>query len=568
MYLNLLLFFAIFSFAISISYFYMFSHKQETVLQFWGFSWIAYSVSLLCLVFFLNHQNIMLLELRKVIDMFNLLLLLFGTYAFVHIKIPAYWYRFSLYLVLLAIICIIYGFDLYAFYWPISVYQIIVTAFTIYIIARYWKISKTEKVISLLVFLIWGVGKTVLSFTAISSILSGNAYVIEIILSNIVNFCILTLYIKQMGDKASLADALYQTVVNNAKDAIFYFKIRPYEAFEYVSPSVGTLTGYQPSDFYSNPRIYVQLVADNYFDIIEDAFHGNISHTDRHIIPFIRKNGETFWGEINFTVLKDEKDEPIAVEGILRDISMLKYAELTQISEKENRDKQLSYISHELRTPVTLIAGYLTAIEDGTLSSEAERSEAMKIITAKTMLLKTLIDDLEQLSRLETHQFTFDFTTYTITDLTDSLIKENHADIEASGFEVEFIFDAAKLQKHWIIADQNRINQVFSNIIVNALKYSADHKKIIVTFDLDYSEENFVVSVRDYGIGIPPDKLPYIFNRFYRDNNNAPTIHGRGLGLTICKEIIIAHGGKIAAVSNPDFIGSKFTFTIPLYKEL
>lgn len=567
MYLNLFLFFAIFSFVISISYFYMFSHKKETVLKFWGFSWIAYSVSLLCLVFYLNHESILFLELRKVVDMFHLLLLLFGSYAFIHIKIPAYWYRFSLYLVLLSIICIIYGFDLYAFYLPISVYQIVITAFTIYIISKYWNLSKTNKISAFLVFLIWGVGKTILSFTVIFSNSSDNAYVIEILLSNIVNFYLLTIYIEYLNNKSALEDTLYRTVVDNAKDAIFYYKLKPYEAFEYVSPSVDTITGYQPCEFYNNPRLYVQLVAENYFDIIEDAFHGKFTLKDKHIIPFIKKSGQTFWGEINFTVLKDTKGDPFAVEGILRDISMLKYAELTQINERERRNNQLAYISHELRTPITLIAGYLTALEDGTLSSEAEEKEAMKIITSKTMLLKNLIDDLEQLSKLETNQFSFDFMNYTITDITDYLIKENYADMDASGFEVELNVDKEKLQKYWIIADQNRINQVFSNIIVNAMKYSTEHKKIVIHFNLDPAEENFVVTVRDFGIGISPEKLPFIFDRFYRDNSNAATIKGRGLGLTLCKEIIIAHGGKIKAISNPDFVGSIFIFTIPLYNE-
>jgi PAS domain S-box-containing protein len=276
--------------------------------------------------------------------MFNLLLLLFGTYAFIHIKIPAYWYRFSLYLVLLAVISMIYGFDLYTFYLPISVYQIIITAFTSYIIIKYWNISRAEKLIALIVFLIWGTSKTVLSFEAVFPIDSGNVYVIEIILSNIVNFCILTLYVEQMSHKSGLANTLYRTVVDNAKDAIFYFRIKPYESFEYVSPSVTTLTGYTPSDFYNNPRLYVQLVGENYFDIVHDAFHGNILHTDKHIIPFINRNGETFWGEINFTVLKDDKDEPFAVEGILRDISMMKYAELTQIHEKKAETTALLYL--------------------------------------------------------------------------------------------------------------------------------------------------------------------------------------------------------------------------------
>ena len=567
MYLNLLIFFAIFSFVISISYLYMFSHKQERVLQYWGFSWIAYSVSLLFLVIYLHNQNILLLELRKVVDMFNLLFLLFSSYALIHIKIPAYWYRFSLYLVLLAMICMMYDFDLYAFYLPITVYQIVITVFTIYIIAKYWSIAKTEKLIALLVFSIWGIGKALLSFTVLFSILSYNTYFIEIVLSNVVNFCILTIYIEFMRNKSDLACNLYQTVVDNAKDAIFYYRIKPYEAFEYVSPSVYTLTGYPPSDFYNNPRIYVQLVTENYFDEVEDAFHGKIQHTDNHIMPIIRKDGQTFWGEMNFDVMKNEKDGVFAVEATLRDISIFKYAELTQIDAKENRNKQLSYISHELRTPITVIAGYLTAMEDGILNSKEERSEAMKIITSKTMLLKNLIDDLEQLSKLETHEFTFDFMTYTITDIADYLIDANHADIEASGFKLELIYDRTILQNYWIIADQNRINQVFSNIITNAIKYSAEYKKILIRFDLDTSKDYFEISVRDYGIGIPPEKLPHVFDRFFRDNSNPDAIKGRGLGLTICKEIVRAHGGIITAESNTNFIGSKFTFTIPLYKE-
>lgn len=105
MYFSRLVFFALFTFAASTLYFYIFSRKQEKFMQYWGFSWIAYSMSLLCLLCFFTSQNDLFLELRKVIDMFNLLLLLFGSYSYTHIKVPTYWYRFSLYLLLLAVIC-------------------------------------------------------------------------------------------------------------------------------------------------------------------------------------------------------------------------------------------------------------------------------------------------------------------------------------------------------------------------------------------------------------------------------------------------------------------------------
>ena len=96
MYFSWLVFIALFTFAASTLYFYIFSRKQEKFMQYWGFSWIAYSMSLLCLLCFFTSPNDLFLELRKVVDMFNLLLLLFGSYSYTHIKVPTYWYRFSI----------------------------------------------------------------------------------------------------------------------------------------------------------------------------------------------------------------------------------------------------------------------------------------------------------------------------------------------------------------------------------------------------------------------------------------------------------------------------------------
>ena len=144
MYFSWLVFIALFTFAASTLYFYIFSRKQEKFMQYWGFSWIA-----------------LFLELRKVVDMFNLLLLLFGSYSYTHIKVPTYWYRFSLYLLLLAVICMIYSFDLLSFYLPISIYQLIITAFLCYNIWQKWDIIMAERIIASVVFFLWGAIKSV-----------------------------------------------------------------------------------------------------------------------------------------------------------------------------------------------------------------------------------------------------------------------------------------------------------------------------------------------------------------------------------------------------------------------
>lgn len=564
-----LLIFAILTFLISTMYFYMFSRKQEKFMQYWGFSWVAYSCSLLCLVLYFSEPLEIFLEIRKVIDMFNLLLLLFGTYSFMHVKTPAYWYRFSLYMLLLAVICMVYRFDLLSFYLPISIYQIIITIFICYNVFRKWNVAKGERIIAVLVFLTWGFGKSFLSIAEIFISLEYNLYITELMLSNIVNFCILTIYVVYTRSENDLVDSLYKTVVENSKDAFFYYKLQPYNAFQYVSPSIEDFTGFTPSSFYSNPQFYLHMVSDDQVEEITDIFNPKEAYSELHTIELCRKSGEKFWGEFSCTVLNDEHGEPIALEGTLRDVTKLKTAEMEQLEATRGRNMLLSYISHELRTPITSIAGYLTALSDGTMSSDKEKAEAMDIITSKTLTLKKLVDELDQLTKIETHQFTFNFESYTAAEATAMMISCSVSDARSAGFDVYIDYDANLLSDHWIIIDADRINQVFSNLVNNSIKYSMNTKKLWLDFEIDDNEENFVVSVKDSGIGIKDQHISHIFDRFYRadvKDNTLHTIEGRGLGLTLCKEIINAHQGEIFAESTYG-TGSTFTFIIPIFKE-
>lgn len=564
-----LLIFAILTFLISTMYFYMFSRKQEKFMQYWGFSWVAYSCSLLCLVLYFSEPLEIFLEIRKVIDMFNLLLLLFGTYSFMHVKTPAYWYRFSLYMLLLAVICMVYRFDLLSFYLPISIYQIIITIFICYNVFRKWNVAKGERIIAVLVFLTWGFGKSLLSIAEIFISLEYNLYITELMLSNIVNFCILTIYVVYTRSENDLVDSLYKTVVENSKDAFFYYKLQPYNAFQYVSPSIEDFTGFTPSSFYSNPQFYLHMVSDDQVEEITDIFNPKEAYSELHTIELCRKSGEKFWGEFSCTVLNDEHGEPIALEGTLRDVTKLKTAEMEQLEATRGRNMLLSYISHELRTPITSIAGYLTALSDGTMSSDKEKAEAMDIITSKTLTLKKLVDELDQLTKIETHQFTFNFESYTAAEATAMMISCSVSDARSAGFDVYIDYDANLLSDHWIIIDADRINQVFSNLVNNSIKYSMNTKKLWLDFEIDDNEENFVVSVKDSGIGIKDQHISHIFDRFYRadvKDNTLHTIEGRGLGLTLCKEIINAHQGEIFAESTYG-TGSTFTFIIPIFKE-
>ncbi len=271
----------------------------------------------------------------------------------------------------------------------------------------------------------------------------------------------------------------------------------------------------------------------------------------------------------NKLILIKENDDIIAVEGTLRDVTKLKTAEMEQLEANRRRNMLISYISHELRTPITSMVGYSTALIDGTISRPEEQKEAIDIIASKTLTLKKLIDELDQLTKIETQQFSFDFESYTAAEVTEFLLNNNLADARSAGFEVTTVYNNDALNKHWVIIDINSINKVFSNLMNNSIKYSADIKELFITFSIDDNEENFVVSVKDNGIGIRDDHIPYVFDRFYRaatKNNGMRSIEGSGLGLTLCKYIINAHQGEIY-VESIYGSGSTFTFIIPLYKE-
>ena len=542
-------------------------------MQYWGFSWIAYSVSLLCLLCFFTSNNDAFLEFRKVVDMFNLSLLLFGSYSYTHLKAPTYWYRFSLYLVLLAVICMVYRFDLLSFYLPISVYQLIMTCFLCYnVIWKKWNLITGERVIAALIFFLWGVLKSAGSIFEVLMPVTIGYYITEMLVSNLVNFCIISIYVAYIRRENRFASDLYRTVLDNSKDVIFYYKLQPYEAFEYISPSIIEVTGYSQSKFYNDPKMFQMLVDNTHMEEIQDLFSAKFPGKEHTVLEMVNKDGERFWGEFTYTIINDPNtDEPMALEGSFRDITKVKSAELDQINATKDRTILLSYISHELRTPITSIAGYLTAISDGTIESDEGKQEAMEIITSKTLVLKKLVDDLDQLSKLQSHRFTFDFTLCTIPDIAELIITGNLGDARSAGFDVTVDYDEISLAHYWVVADLDRINQVFSNLVTNAIKYSPDSKELQVTLEVDAAGENFLVSVTDSGMGIKEAQLPHIFDQFYRAGNSRGSadsrIEGRGLGLTLCKEIMLAHQGDIYAESTYGE-GSTFTFIIPLYKEV
>jgi len=220
------------------------------------------------------------------------------------------------------------------------------------------------------------------------------------------------------------------------------------------------------------------------------------------------------------------------------------------------RRNMVADIAHELRTPLTNLKGYLEAVRDGVIKPDAS---AIRSLNEEASLLSRLVDDLQELSLAEAGELKLDFKSEDIIKLIKQMVRAMQAQAAAKGISLSVDLPE-KLPK--VNIDSQRINQVLRNLLENAFAHTEKDGNIVVTAQ---EQANWVkIMVTDNGEGIPAEDLPNIFERFYRvDKSRTRVTGGSGLGLTIARRLVEAHGGKVEAYSEPKK-GSRFTFTIPV----
>ena len=213
-------------------------------------------------------------------------------------------------------------------------------------------------------------------------------------------------------------------------------------------------------------------------------------------------------------------------------------------------------VAHELRTPLSNIRGYLEAIRDGVVEPDAA---TIRSLDEEASLLSQLVDDLQELSLAETGELKLVCQTEDIARLIKQTVAAVQAQAATKGLSVSIDLPD-KLPP--VNIDSHRIGQVLRNLLENAVTHTAKGGAISIAAR---QQDNWVeVSVADTGEGIPAEELPNIFERFYRvDKSRARATGSSGLGLTIAKRLVEAHGGKIEVQSEPGK-GSRFSFTVPI----
>lgn len=282
-----------------------------------------------------------------------------------------------------------------------------------------------------------------------------------------------------------------------------------------------------------------------------DHFHTIRRAKDGRLIPI----------SVSVSPITDETGKVVGASKIARDISeqlslqaerARHYEEVKALNAR--KDEFIGLASHELKTPLTSVAGYLEIL------SRMVADEKSQLFLHKTRQqvkkLSALVDDLLDVTKIESGKLPFSEERFDIRRVVEDVIEL----ISHSNHAYQFVLNT-EVDELFITGDPHRIEQVLTNLLTNAVRYSPGTDRVELL--LSEEEECALIGVKDYGVGIPEDKLEEIFSRFYRVDETKSQASGLGLGLYLSQEIVSRHGGTIWAESQPGE-GSTFWVSLPI----
>ncbi|MFO8022731.1 MAG: ATP-binding protein [Perlabentimonas sp.] len=236
-----------------------------------------------------------------------------------------------------------------------------------------------------------------------------------------------------------------------------------------------------------------------------------------------------------------------------------KSKEIDKLRELENYRKEfLGNVSHELKTPIFNIQGYILTLLDGALDDPTINKKYLERTEKSINRLISIVEDLESISKLESKVLKLNLEKVNIVQLVNEVFEAQEVRVQERNIKLKF--DRNYEKPIWVLADKKRIYQALTNLIVNSINYGRDNGVTKVSF-MDMNE-NILVEVNDNGIGIPKEDIPRVFERFYRvDKSRSREQGGTGLGLAIVKHIVEAHNQSINVRSSLNE-GTSFVFTL------
>ena len=573
------------TFMLSMIFLLLSGQSKKQYMQFWGIAWLVYSAMFLLDFCHLNWNFVYLgyVMLRQMLALLGSYTFLLGTHHFFQIKCPAV-------LGFAAIISTI-SMILYPASYPVYTLMIIPniifsSGLLIYsgcmFIAISWTQKLPEKLIASFLIILWSIFINHFAFSLKNQQLEIVSYYISIFTVNVLILTLIIIYFKKLRFIDTKQHNRFRLLVENSSDSMFLYDYKR-QQFEYISPGISSLIGISEEKLYEMPERFFDYVnTPKKYSSVLSIFSRPVKRPNGGILMLYKNGIVERWSQIHYVPIRDNTGTVSAVEGILRDITEQKRAEESLKEAEEAKKEFLENISHEIKTPITLIQGYTESLLDKVVPPESTDTY-LKMINSKANVLTTLLSDLAQISDMSSQTMEYKFYEHNASDIMQELIQQGEFHITTSGHTVSTKVNIVPYAV--IIIDPQRIQQVISNLISNAIRHTPSGRKISISCvsyphedmmhapasDDDYSipDGEILVTVSDQGDGIPEKDISHIFERNFsggRRIQTSPSGKGNsGLGLYISSQIISQHSGRMSAKNNPDG-GAALSFSLPYYR--
>lgn len=348
-------------------------------------------------------------------------------------------------------------------------------------------------------------------------------------------------------------------ILNSISDAVIVTDA--FNEIALANGAAGRILGFEARDVLRRP--IDQVVRDPFLlKLIKDARESHAA-LRRHVEHTIDSDhhGRSIYDVRLSSVNRSYEDEPLGSETATAGVVTVLHDVTREKEIAEAKSEFVANVSHELRTPLSSIKAYMEMLIDGEADTDEARAEFYNVIQGETNRLSRLIDSILNISRIESGVVKVQREQLALPKVAKEVV-----DIlmpQANGKRLELVLEPCPLYFQ-VFADRDMIHQTMLNLVGNAIKYTPEGGRVVVSLEVDEYAREVTFKVADTGLGVPEADLPHIFEKFYRVADHKAAAKGTGLGLNLVKHVIeTVHAGRVDVISTVGK-GSTFTFTLPI----
>ncbi len=563
-------------FQLTCIYLFLFLHYGEKYLLKWTLSWFVYSLGyVFAIIYAVEMKTYYLIILNQVSLLLSGFYLLWGTYEFVEKKISKRWLAALVFGVLWICYAVCKDYHIRMITFPTYTFMGLIYIWTGFVIAKSYKFKGLGKRVTATCFILWGLYKLFLPVFGketwltpwgyLISWLDPWGFLISIIMTFTVAICILLVFFGKLWMDLKNSEERFRLLAENARDIIYRISLFPYPEIEYISTASYSIIGYSPQELREKNTSIINLVHSEDRVLAKGLLCNPQKKTV--ILRWIHRNRSLVWVEHSNVPIHDSKGNCIAIEGIARDITSRKKAELEVLKAQERvaRAEQMATlgtmaagIAHEINQPLNSLKvtadGMLYLYKEHDLIDTDEILDSVKYISKQATRIEKIIKHMR------------------------SIIKSNKADKNAicninKAVESGLSIISAQLSAHNITLKRDlqpnlpelsvqsiHIEEIIINLVVNAMNALKEIKKDykVITCKTFQQQEIIYLEVSDNGPGMEEKIKQKIFDPFFTTNNS---LDNMGLGLLIVKSIVESYKGEIYIDSTSEGVSFKIAFS-------